>query len=175
LDATGLPGPALISFMAGAAVMRTQAFRQVGGYEQRLFLGAEELLMGLDLAAHGWRMVYADDVVTHHHPSPARDPTVRRITVMRNRLWIACMRLPWRTAWREAKRILCEACEAGLEAPALLQALGQALRGLPWALQCRRVLPPAVQEMYLRVVDQSADASLRRARAAPSSPAIRRQ
>jgi hypothetical protein len=45
LDSRGLPGPALISFMAGAAVMRAAAYREVGGYEPRLFLGAEEWRM----------------------------------------------------------------------------------------------------------------------------------
>jgi GT2 family glycosyltransferase len=51
LDAKGLPGPALIGFMAGAVVMRTDAFREAGGYEPRFFLGAEEALMGLEFAA----------------------------------------------------------------------------------------------------------------------------
>lgn len=171
LDATGLPGPALISFMAGAAVMRTQAFREVGGYEPRLFLGAEELLLGMDLAVRGWRMVYADEVVTHHHPSPSRDPTARRIAQVRNRLWIACMRLPWRSAWREARRTLQEASGWGLAAPALRQTLS----GLPWALRHRRVLPPAVHEMYCRVAQQSTTASIRTARATPSVQAIPRR
>ena len=72
LDGHGLPGPALIAFMAGAYVVRVEAYRATGGYEPRFFLGAEEALMALDLAALGWRMAYAGDVVTHHHPSRAR-------------------------------------------------------------------------------------------------------
>lgn len=151
LDSTGLPGPALISFMAGAAVMRTQAFREVGGYEPRLFLGSEELLLGLDLASRGWHMVYANDVVTHHYPSPARDPTARRIVQARNRLWIACMRLPWRSAWRDALRTLREVSGWGL----LVPALRQTLRGLPWALRRRHVVAPRVHEMYCRVAERS--------------------
>src|SRR5262249_15786903 len=51
LRSSGLPGPALLGFMAGACVMRTAAYRAVGGYERRLFLGAEEWLMALDFAA----------------------------------------------------------------------------------------------------------------------------
>ena len=43
LDARGLPGPALIGFMAGAVVMRTAAYREVGGYEPRLFHTADEI------------------------------------------------------------------------------------------------------------------------------------
>lgn len=147
LDGTGLPGPALISFMAGAAVMRTAAYREVGGYEPRLFLGAEEWLMGMDLAARGWRMAYVDDVVTHHHPSSARDPTARRIASARNRLWIAWMRLPMASACMMSLAIARDARRHGLLRPAL----HQALRGLPWALRRRCVVPPRVQEMVRRV------------------------
>ena len=63
-------------------------------YEPRFFLGAEEALMALDLAVLGWAMVYAHDVVTHHHPSPARDVGARRLGGLRNRLWLAWLRLP---------------------------------------------------------------------------------
>jgi GT2 family glycosyltransferase len=147
LDSTGLPGPALIAFMAGAVVMRTEAYRAVGGYEARLFLGAEEALMALDLAALGWRMVYAAEVVTHHHPSPARDPRTRRIVLARNRLWIAWMRLPVVSACEESVVILREVARQRLLRPVLRQALG----GLVWALARRDVLPAPVLEMYRRV------------------------
>ena len=147
LDSRGLPGPALIAFMAGAAVMRAEAFRAAGGYEPRFFLGAEEALMALDLAVLGWDMVYASDVVTHHHPSPARDPIARRIVSFRNRLWIAWMRLPLASAWHETCGVWREARAAGVGGPALRRALA----GLPWALSQRRVLPPRVHAMHARV------------------------
>ena len=147
LDSTGLPGPALIAFMAGAVVMRTEAYRAVGGYEARLFLGAEEALMAFDLAARGWRMIYAAEVVTHHHPSPARDPRARRIVLARNRLWIAWMRLPVASACAESAVILREVAGQGLLRPVLRQALG----GLGWALARRDVLPAPVLEMHRRV------------------------
>src|SRR5690606_29353245 len=40
----GLPGPALMSLLAGASVLRVDAFRQVGGFSPRLWLGGEEEL-----------------------------------------------------------------------------------------------------------------------------------
>jgi hypothetical protein len=43
------------------------SYQSVDGYAPRLFLGAEEPLMGLDLATQGWRTMYAAEVVTHHH------------------------------------------------------------------------------------------------------------
>ena len=83
LDSSGLPGPALVAYMAGAAVMRADAFREVGGYEERFFLGAEEALVAMDLLARRWHMVYRADVVTHHHPSPARAQTERQVMHVR--------------------------------------------------------------------------------------------
>ena len=103
--------------------------------------------MGMDLAARGWRMVYASDVVTHHHPSSARDPTARRIAQARNKLWITWMRLPMASACMTSLAIARDARRQGLLRPALRQAL----RGLPWALRRRSVLPPQVQEMVRRV------------------------
>lgn len=148
LDAAGLPGPALIGFMAGAAVMRTSAFRAVGGYEPRLFLGAEERLLGLDLAARGWGMAYVHDLVAHHRPSANRDGGERRALLLRNELWIAWMRLPARSAWYVTAQLLRAAVQAGR----LPQLLGPALRGLPWVLWRRRVLPPAVEAMRQQVL-----------------------
>ena len=140
VDARGLPGPALVGFMAGAVVMRTEAFRQAGGYEPRFFLGAEEALLAFDLQALGWALCYRHDVVTHHHPSPARDVQHRRASLIRNRLWLAWLRLPWPIAWDETRSVLRDAARQGLRT----QGLRAALAGLPWVLRRRRVLPPQV-------------------------------
>lgn len=142
-----LPGPALVSFMAGAVVMRTDAFRAVGGYEPRFFLGAEEVLMALDLAARGGWIAYAPQVVTHHHPSAARDASHRRLVTLRNRLWIPWLRLPWRWALSESRHVLREARAAGLIGPVLREAL----RALPWVLAERRPVPPDVLRRWLEV------------------------
>ena len=147
MDASGLPGPALIGFMAGAVVMRVAAFHDAGGYEPRFFIGGEEALLGLDLAVRGWRMVYIDDVVTHHHPSRARDPGLRRALHTRNLLWLAWLRLPLRAAVDETRRLL-RADGASLAPGAPLRL---ALLGLPWVLRRRRVLPRAVYRDYLAV------------------------
>ena len=69
-----LPGPALLSVLAGATMFRVAAFRQVGGFSPRLWLGGEEELLAIDLAARGWWMCWAEDVVVHHAPSRLRDP-----------------------------------------------------------------------------------------------------
>jgi GT2 family glycosyltransferase len=143
LDATGLPGPALLGFMAGASVFRTRAFRQTGGYEPRLFIGGEEELVTLDLVTQGWAIVYADALTVHHKPSMVRDTGRRRQLVARNALWVAWMRLPRDVAWRRTRQAL-HAMKAN---QTLLRDGLDALRGLPWALRHRREVPPRVEAM----------------------------
>jgi GT2 family glycosyltransferase len=148
LPRQGLPGPALVGFMAGTAVVRVSAYQQVGGYEPRFFLGGEAALLGLDLLSAGWSIVYADDIVSHHHPSPlGRDLRGRHIALARNRLWLGCLRLPWRTAWADARAVIERAAHDHVLVPALVQAL----QGLPWALTHRRVVPQAVEASYRAV------------------------
>jgi hypothetical protein len=95
----GLPGPALIGYMAGACVFRTALFRAVGGYEPRLFMGGEEERVALDALAANRSVVYCEQL-TVHHPSPAHDSGLRRRTLARNAAWIAWLRLPWPQACR---------------------------------------------------------------------------
>ena len=136
LGSAGLPGPALIGYMAGASVFRTALFRHVGGYEPRLFIGGEEELVALDVLAAGQAIVYCDALTVHHHPSTARDSRLRRRTLARNAAWIAWLRLPW-----------LEACRATLRALDVLTREGSfardsiaLLRGLGWIVPRRRVV-----------------------------------
>jgi GT2 family glycosyltransferase len=154
-----LPGRPLIGFMAGASVVRRSAFLEAGGFDRRLFLGGEELLLALDLAARGWGMAYVADLLVYHYPSPRRDGPGRRRLTIRNALWCAWLRRPWRSAARRTVEVLRErprdaAWRAGV--------LG-ALAGLPWVVRERRPVPAGV-EAALRMVESSA------AVLAPASP-----
>ncbi|AMM17451.1 glycosyl transferase family 2 [Burkholderia sp. PAMC 28687] len=143
LDAAGLPGPSLIGYMAGACVFRTLLYRQIGGYEPRLFIGGEEELVALDVLASGFAIVYADELVLHHHPSPIRDSSLRRRMLARNAAWVAWMRLPWREAWnttRVAIKIIRREGTFPRDAFSLFAAL-------PWALARRRAIPDDVARM----------------------------
>jgi GT2 family glycosyltransferase len=144
LPADGLPGPALLGFLAGAAVVRRHAFLEAGGYEPRFFLGGEEALLALDLVSSGWSVVYAPQLIVHHYPSAERDSAGRRHFLTRNALWVAWMRLPLPGALAETWRI----CRNGLGSSALAPALADALRGLPWALGKREVIPDAIGLLY---------------------------
>lgn len=140
LASEGLPGRRLAAFMAGAVVMRTDAYRAVGGYEPRFFLGAEEYLMALDLMSRGWHIVYCPEVVNFHQPSRLRDRKRRAKHLLRNRLWITWMRLPLPVACEESLRLVAEARGA---AP-VLRALREFATGLPWALSRRQVIESPV-------------------------------
>lgn len=147
LRSEGVPGRAILGFFAGACVMRVTAFRAVGGYERRLFLGCEEALMALDLAALGWHMAYVPELVCHHYPSTSRDPVARRRLLARNHLLITWLRLSVRESLRETLAF----AHAVRRDPELWPAVASALRALPWVLADRRVVPPAVEEMRRQV------------------------
>ncbi|MEV3988620.1 glycosyltransferase [Streptomyces sp. NPDC049837] len=136
-----LPGPALGSFLAAATVLRTDAFLAAGGFSERLWLGGEEELLATDLATQGWWLAYVEDMTVHHAPSPARDPTLRRVHGLRNTLWFCWLRRPvlpaLRRTWELARTVPRDR--------ASLRAFGLALAGLPWVLRERRVVPPAVE------------------------------
>ncbi len=147
LPANGLPGQTIIGFMAGASMIRVAAFRQVGGYCPRLFLGCEEELMALDLARCGWHMLYCDELIVHHFPSRNRHPPVRSALAARNAVWIACLRLRWREVVRRLAAIMAL---RGVR----LRTLCQTMLGLPWALSERTVIPSAIEQMRARVAAQ---------------------
>lgn len=122
-----LPGPALMSVLAGATMFRVSAFQQVGGFSRKLWLGGEEELLSLDLASRGWWMCWAENVVVHHAPSRQRDSRRRRQLGIRNTIWTSWLRRPVPVAVRRTAAVL------------------EAAAGAPWVLRERRVVPPGVE------------------------------
>ncbi|MBV9143037.1 MAG: glycosyltransferase [Pseudonocardiales bacterium] len=144
-----LPGPALLGVLAGASMFRVTAFREVGGFSPRLWLGGEEELLALDLAARGWWMCWAPEVVVVHAPSASRDPRRRRQLGIRNTLWTAWLRRPLPSALRRTATLL-RSVPADW---ASVVAFAEALTGLAWVLRERRVVPPEV-ERGLRLLEE---------------------
>ncbi|CAA9224419.1 MAG: Putative transferase [uncultured Blastococcus sp.] len=156
--AAWLPGPALGSFLAGASVLRRQAFLEVGGFSERLWLGGEEELMAGDLAAAGWELCYLPRLTVHHQASRARDPHRRRKDGIRNTLWTTWLRRPVRPALRRTARLLATVPRDRVSARALLEAAA----GVPWVLRERRVLPPHAEARFAALEDAQRTSTARR-------------
>ncbi|WP_240776962.1 glycosyltransferase family 2 protein [Nonomuraea basaltis] len=139
-----LPGPSVLGFLACGAVVRREAFLEAGGFDDVIFFFGEEERLAVDLAARGWGLAYVDDVVAHHHPSPARDPRGRQVLAARNAVLTAVLRRPWRVVARRS----FDALRGG---PAGWEGLRTAVRRLPRALAERRELPRAVERARRRL------------------------
>jgi N-acetylglucosaminyl-diphospho-decaprenol L-rhamnosyltransferase len=148
--AAGQPGHPILGFVACAAVVRRSAFLEVGGFSERLAVGGEEELLGLDLAAAGWQLSYVPEIVAHHHPPPAAGGRPKRREIMlRNALWTAWLRRPLGAAARASAGAIARA-------PAdrtTLRAIRGALAGAVWVRRERRVSPPHVEAMRRRLED----------------------
>jgi hypothetical protein len=144
----GLPGPAVMGFLACGAVVRRSAFLEVGGFDGRLGIGGEETLLALDLAGAGWRLAYVDDVVAEHHPPRRVDSGARRRIQARNEAWTAWLRRPASgvaavTARLARRSVRDDAVRAGLR---------DAVRHGGWTWRERRPVGPNV-EAALRAVE----------------------
>ncbi|PRZ02939.1 GT2 family glycosyltransferase [Isoptericola sp. CG 20/1183] len=156
--AAGLPGPALGSFLAGASVLRADAFRAAGGFHHRLWLGGEEELLAADLAAAGWELCYLEAMTLHHRPSSARDPHARRRDGIRNTLWFTWLRRPLPAALRRTRDLVRSLPRDRVSAAGVLQAL----RGLPWVLRERRALPTHAEQRFLALEESQRTSASRR-------------
>ncbi len=134
----GLPGAPLLGFIACGAMVRTAAFREVGGFDPVVRFPGEEERLALDLADRGWHLSYLDDVVVHHHPSPHRGSADHRNRgTARSRVLTGALRLPAGDALARTGRLVA----AG---PVQRDGVRDAVRDLPAALRMRRVLSDRV-------------------------------
>jgi GT2 family glycosyltransferase len=150
----GLPGPVLMSFLAGASVARVSAFRAAGGFSPRLWLGGEEELLAADLITAGHVLCYLPDAVVHHHPSAARDPRRRRWLGIRNTLWFTWLRRPLPAALARTAELAATVPRDATSATAFAAAVA----GLPWVLRARCPLPRPAEAM-IRALDEPRRAS----------------
>jgi len=140
-----LPGPALLGFVACAAVVRTQAFLAAGGFDPVVRFPGEEERLALDLAGAGWGLAYVDALTVHHHPSPRRDGAGRRqAAIWRSRLLTALMRLPS----GDVARVLADALRSGRPGA---EGLARALPDVPAAMRSRRPIPADVRSDLRRL------------------------
>ena len=146
--APGLPGPAVLGFLACGAILRRSAFTAVGGFCERIGIGGEEYILAIDLTAAGWHLAYIESVVAHHDPPPRLDPRSRHRVVVCSNLWSAWLRRrPFGALCRTARLVRGNLFHAAGRA-----GLVDAVRGLRGVLQERRPVPPAL-ERQLRLID----------------------
>jgi len=143
LHSPGDPLPRLIGFMAGACVFRTALFRELGGYEPRLFIGGEEALLSLDVLQTGHEIAYAPQLEVHHRPSLARDSAARRRLLARNAALVAWLRLPHTEAMAATWRAVGVACREARTREDLDALWG----GIGWARRERRPVAGRVLRM----------------------------
>jgi GT2 family glycosyltransferase len=136
LGAGHLPGPRIVGFLAGASVVRRRAVTDAGGFSSRFFLGGEEELLAIDLAASGWDLIYLEDAVVQHYPSAHRDAPSRSIRTLRNALWTTWLRWPMVPAIKRTTELLLRAQSSGILGPVLAETLS----GVPWVMANRRVV-----------------------------------
>jgi GT2 family glycosyltransferase len=145
----GLPGPAVLGFVACGSVVRRSAFLDAGGFEPRFVVGGEEQLLAIDLAAAGWDLAYVDTVIAHHHPLPDSDRDGRRRALVRNALWTAWLRRPPRPALNKTLRALRGAASDRHVA----NALAEAASAWRWIVANRKTVPREL-EAHLRLVEE---------------------
>ncbi|WP_150237943.1 glycosyltransferase family 2 protein [Nocardiopsis quinghaiensis] len=151
LPGDGLPGPRILGFLACAAVVRREAFKEVGGFDPLLFFAGEEALLAQDLAASGWDLCHLEHVRVHHHPSSMRPPgRWRRTMDERNALLTVWLRRRPGLALARTARL----AGRSLRDPVSRGALTGALRLLPGAMARRRPVPARV-ERHLSLLEEA--------------------
>jgi len=134
LRSGNFPGPALVGFMAGASVVRRNAYDGAGGFSERVGVGGEEELLAIDLLVHGWSLVYSDELTAWHSPGE-RDLAARRVRTVRNQLWTIWLRYPLVAAVASTVRVVRLHRKTGIAA------LRVAVREGGWVIRARRPMP----------------------------------
>ena len=154
-DAYGEPGE-VFGFSGGAALLRTDALRGVGGFPAPFFLYYEDTDASWRLRRAGWSIRYEPAAVVHHRHSATADQTSAMFAYWneRNRLLMHARNAPLGSAAAVWGRFLLTT--GSLAARALtgrsgttahqqrvglrLRVLAGAVRLLPWALRTRAAL-----------------------------------
>jgi hypothetical protein len=144
----------VFGFSGGAALLRLDAVRSVGGFPTRFFLYYEDTDLSWRLRLAGWDIRYEPAAVVHHAHSATVDQTSDRFAFFneRNRLLMLTRCAPAPRVLRALVRFLLTTGSLTLTRlrrhpvpdrpvfdPRLrLRVLGSYLRALPWALRTRR-------------------------------------
>jgi N-acetylglucosaminyl-diphospho-decaprenol L-rhamnosyltransferase len=166
-----LPGRPVLGFVACAAVVRREAFLEVGGFDERYGVGGEERPLAVALAAAGWALAYVPECVVQHWPSPIRDPHRRRRVVTRNDLWSWWRQRRLASAVRLTGRVLLDARHDD----AVRLGTRDAILGALPVLRARRPIGRSLERALARLErSRPVDPEVGPARAAPARAGGRR-
>jgi GT2 family glycosyltransferase len=132
LERHGIPGAVLLGFMAGFVIVRRKAYREVGGYDPRFFIGGEEETLAVKFARRGWQMRYLPEVIAHHLPSMANAPHLHAYR-MRNTVWNCWLHRRFRSAVRHT---VCTVADSPKNSD-FARAVVMTVAGLAWVLRGR--------------------------------------
>lgn len=103
--------PYVIDYPLGAAMLvRTRAFGEIGGFDERYFMYSEEVDLCKRLEASGWKRILAPNVHIVHHGGQS---TSQRADEMTEHLWLSRARYfdQWSSGWR--RRVISLLVERG--------------------------------------------------------------
>ncbi|MFV0430440.1 MAG: glycosyltransferase family 2 protein [Arachnia sp.] len=83
-----------VVFWEAMAIIRREAFEEVGGWPGEFFFGHEGIDLAMRLLDAGWRIRYEPAITVHHPAHPPSRHAVFYRTNARNRAWVARRNLP---------------------------------------------------------------------------------
>lgn len=124
------PGRDVFGFNGGAALLRTQALRDAGGFDAGLFLYYEDTDLSFRMRERGWTVVHEPAAVAHHRHMASTDggssPLFRYYNT-RNSLVVLTRHAPWTLVLRSVVRQV-----AGAVRHTVLRTEDRALVGARW-------------------------------------------
>lgn len=111
--------PEVFGFCGGAAMLRRDAIRDVGGFDESLFMYYEDTDLSWRIRQAGWEVRYcADALVTHAHGASSDAASAARIRWnARNRVIVAMQNAPAAMAARALARTLARTAAVVLRRP----------------------------------------------------------
>lgn len=152
IETASLRGGCVAAFLGAAVLFRTSAIRNTAGYREFFSNEWEEEELGLQILGLGLKMIFEPAIVAHHRLSALNRNSARTwMRGLRNRIWAMVIHVPLPRLLPEVGwKILLGAWDGlRLLRPRLfLQALSQAVIGLPRAWRLRQPLSPIGLRRY---------------------------
>ena len=148
--------PVIFGGCGGGVAYRREAWEQVGGFDERLFMYLEDVDLAWRLRLAGWEAVFAPTARLYHHLSATGGGVLSSFYTGRNTIWVIAKDMPGPLIRRYFGRIVRAQCRVALEAlrarrgdaararlRGQLAGLGGLLQVLGWRheVQSMRVLP----------------------------------